>query len=416
MTDIGIIGSGISGIQLALRLQQLGIAATVYSARDIEGLKSGRPRNFPARFAPTQERERLLGVSAWDFPDAQVHHWAVTVHTAGPVLAFPARLTPPSSVVDFRLYLPHLVGEFVDRGGALVVGEPAVEDVARRHDLTVVANGSHSMRELFPAAPERSPHTTPQRVLCSGLYFGIDEAVPHSLDIHFLPGVGEILRLPFYSPAGRADVLAFEAVPGGPLEAVSHMDAEADPGAFHREVLDRVAAYAPSLRERIDTSDFSLIAPGEVAQGGITPVVRRGWARLGDGRCALAIGDAWITNDPLTAQGANLGSHTAFALAELISTARGPFDEGFCRSASARLWEHARHVVEWSNAFLAEPEPHVAALFGQAAEDRRIADAFVSAFRDPVAMWRTLSSAEGVASFVSDCRKGRPAAALSGTE
>ncbi|MEU5301153.1 styrene monooxygenase/indole monooxygenase family protein [Streptomyces noursei] len=409
MTSVGIIGSGISGVQLALRLQQLGIAATVYSTQDIDQLKSGRPRNFPARFAPTQERERRLGVSAWDFPDAQVHHWSISVHTDGPALAFPARLAPPSSVVDFRLYLPHLLGEFVERGGTLDVGEPAVEDVARRHDLTVVANGSRSLRELFPPVPERSPHTTPQRILCSGLYFGIDEAVPHSLDIHFLPGIGEILRLPFFSPAGRADVLAFEAVPGGPLETVSHLDADADPGAFHRAVLDLVATYAPSLRERIDTGDFALISPGEVAQGGITPVVRRGWARLADGRCALAIGDAWITNDPLTAQGANLGSHSAFALAELVSTARGPYDEEFCRSASAALWEHARHVVEWSNAFLDAPAPHVSALFAQAAADRRVADAFVSGFHDPVAMWRTLSSEEGVASFVAACRSRTPA-------
>jgi 2-polyprenyl-6-methoxyphenol hydroxylase-like FAD-dependent oxidoreductase len=412
MTSTGIIGSGISGLQLALRLQQLGLDATVYSAQGVDRLKAGRPRNFPARFGPTQEREKRLGVFDWDFADAQVRHWSVTMHTGEPApLSFLADLVPPSSVVDFRLYLPHLLSAFVDRGGELVIGDRPIGEIAARHDLVVVADGSRSLRGLFPVDAARSPYSAPRRILCSGLYFGIDEAVPHSLDIHFLPGAGEILRLPFHSPAGRADVLAFEAVPGGPLEAISRVDSDADPAAFHRGVLDLVAEYAPSLRERIDTREFSLIAPGELAQGGITPVVRRGWARLDDGTYALAIGDAWITNDPLTAQGANLGSHTAFALAELISTARGPFDGAFCRSASARLWDHARHVVEWSNAFLAEPAPHVAALFRQAAEDKRVADAFVSNFNDPVAMWRTLSDEEGVASFVDACRSTAPRAA-----
>ncbi|GAB1334049.1 alanine-phosphoribitol ligase [Streptomyces sp. E-15] len=409
--SVGIVGSGISGLHLALRLQQRGVPVTVYSEHDIDGLRTGRPRNFPARFGRTQQRERELGVFEWDFADAQVRHWAVTAHAAdaGLPLVFVAGLRPPSSVVDFRIYLPSLLSAYVDRGGELVTGDHAVEDLAARHDLLVVANGNRSVRRLFPADPDRSPYTTPQRVLCAGIYHGITEEVPHSLDIHFLPGAGEILRLPFYSPAGRADVLAFEAVPGGPLEAVAHVDADADPAGFRRQVLDLVAAYAPTLRERVDTGAFTLTGPGELAQGAITPVVRRGWARLDDGTCALAIGDAWITNDPLTAQGANLGSHTAFTLADLITDAEGPFDEAFCRAASARLWEHARHVVEWSNAFLAPPPPHVAGLFGRAAADKRIADAFVSRFNDPVAMWRTLSSPEGVAAFVADCEAAAPA-------
>jgi 2-polyprenyl-6-methoxyphenol hydroxylase-like FAD-dependent oxidoreductase len=411
MTGVGIVGSGISGLQLALRLQQLGIPATVYSEHDVDRLKAGPPRNFPARFAPTQQRERDLGVFDWDFADAQVRHWAVTMHSGDCApLEFLAALRPPSSVVDFRIYLPHLLSAFADRGGRLVVGEHTAEELALHHDLLVFANGSRSVRRLFPADAARSPFTTPQRTICAGLYHGIAEEVPHSVDIHFLPGAGEILRLPFYTIAGRADVLAFEAIPGGPLEAAYQAAADGDPAAYQRVVLDLVAAHAPSLRERIDTAGFSLIAPGEVAQVAITPVVRRGWTRLDDGTCALAIGDAWITNDPLTAQGANLGSHTAFALADLIAGVDGPFDEAFCRDASARLWEHARPVVEWSNAFLGPPPPHVAGLFQRAAADRRVADAFVSDFHDPVAMWRTLSSPDGVAAFLARCEQAAPAA------
>ncbi|AXB44764.1 styrene monooxygenase/indole monooxygenase family protein [Amycolatopsis albispora] len=403
MTGIGVIGAGIAGLHLALRLQQLGVPVTLYSAQTPGELATARPRNFPARFGPTQQREKTLGVRAWESDDARVRSWSITINGGGLDLEFAATLTPPSSVVDFRRYLPHLFEEFVNRGGDVMIGAVTAAEVAGRHDLVVVANGDRSLREVFPVDPARSPHTTPQRILCSGFYHGIVEDVPHSLDLYFLPGIGEILRIPFLSRLGPAHVLAFEAVPGGPLEPPAHLDADADPDGFRREVLRLVAEHAPSLRERIDTTRFDLVAPGELAQGGVTPVVRRQWAQLGDGTCALAIGDAWITNDPLTAQGANLGSHTAFTLAELIASANGPLDAGFCRAASARLWEHARHVVEWSNAFLAPPPPHVVELFGRAAEDKRIADAFVSGFHDPVAMWAVLSSPEGVDAFVQSC-------------
>ncbi|MFH9349573.1 styrene monooxygenase/indole monooxygenase family protein [Kitasatospora sp. NPDC017646] len=408
MTGIGIIGSGISGLQLALRLQQLDVPVTLYSEQTAEELGAGRPRNFPARFAPTQQREAALGVRGWEFDDARVYGWAVTVRGEHGALEFPAALDPPASVVDFRLYLPHLLGEFTRRGGDVRTGPVAVDRAARRHDLVVVANGDRSVRELFPVDPARSPYPGPQRILCTGLYQGIREDSPHTLDIHFVPGAGEILRIPFLSRLGPAHVLAFEAVPGGPLEAPAHLDADADPIGFRREVLRLLGEFAPGLRERVDPGRFGLIAPGELAQGGVTPVVRQGWARLPDGTCALAVGDAWITNDPLTAQGANLGSHTAFALAALIAGADGPLDEAFCRTASARLWEHARHVVEWSNAFLAPPPPHVRELFGRAAADKRIADAFVSRFHDPEAMWGVLADPEGVESFLAACTDGRP--------
>ena len=398
---IGIIGAGISGLQLALRLQQLGVPATVYSPQDAKGLKSGSPRNFPARFGATQEREKTLGV--FDWPDeARVLAWSVAVSLPeGDPLTFEATLTPPSSVVDFRLYLPRLFEAFTSRGGEVVIGTPDINEVARKHDLVVVANGDRSMRDLFPRVEEHSPFDGPQRIITTGIYHGIVEKLPNQLDLRLIPGVGEIFQIPFLSPKGRANVLAFEAVPGGPLESVSHLDADADPAKFYREVLGLLEQFMPELRERINTSEFATIGPREVLQGGVTPVVRKGWATLEDGRCALAIGDAWITNDPLTAQGANLGSYTAFALADLITEATGPLDESFCRKASDALWQHARPVVEWSTAFLAPPPPHVAGLFAAAAQDRRVADAFVSNFNDPVAMWQTLSSPAGVEDFLA---------------
>ncbi|MEV4152746.1 styrene monooxygenase/indole monooxygenase family protein [Nocardia salmonicida] len=402
MTSIGIVGTGISGLQLALRLQQLGVDVVVYSAQELDRLATGRPRNFPARFGPTQDRERQLGVFDWDTDDARVRRWDVRIGTGDRALAFHGELRPPSSVVDFRLYLPHLCATFAERGGKVVVGARPITDVAQQHELVVVANGDRSMRELFPRDASRSVFDAAQRILCSGLYRGISEDTPQSLDLCLLPGIGEIFRIPFLTPQGRADVLAFEAVPGGPLEPISLVDPAVEPVRFYREVLALLGEFAPGLRERVDSREFALIGPGELAQGSVTPMVRRGWATLPNGKCAIAIGDAWITNDPLTAQGANLGSHTAFALAELLVAQAGGYDEAFCRAASEQLWAHARNVVDWSAAFLGPAPAHTTALFAKAAEDKRIAEAFINNFNDPVAMWQSLAGPRGTESFLAE--------------
>jgi hypothetical protein len=55
-----------------------------------------------------------------------------------------------------------------------------------------------------------------------------------------------------------------------------------------------------------------------------------------------------VVNDPLTGQGAGLGSRCAFAPAELI-VARPQFDEKLADRAADRLWEIAEPVVAWSH-------------------------------------------------------------------
>jgi 2-polyprenyl-6-methoxyphenol hydroxylase-like FAD-dependent oxidoreductase len=402
--NIGIVGTGISGLQLALRLQQRGIDTTVYAPHPPEKLAAGRAVNFVARFGHTQQRERDLGVHHWMRPDAQVRRWQVTV-VPGPVppLRFSADLIPPSSVVDFRLYLPRLLGDYVDRGGRVVVG-PLDPETARwrdrDHDLVVVANGWRSIGDMFPTDDARSPYRQPQRILCAGLYRGVIEETPQGLDYVFHPGIGEILCMPFYSMSGRVDVVGFEAVPGGPLADLAYRDYGADPAGFERAVLGVLADYAPALRERVDESAFELTRPVDLLQGSVTPAVRQGWAELGDGLCAVAVGDAWITNDPITAQGANLGSYCAFALADAITRSDGRFDVEFCRQVERTMWSYAEAVVGWTNMFLGPPPESALAILGTAAQDERVASAFVNAFNDPATMWDALSSAEGTAAFI----------------
>lgn len=400
---IGIIGAGISGLQLALRLQQSGVDTTVHSTRTAAELRAGRPVNTVNRFGRTRARERRLGVDHWNFPDWESHTIRLTI---GHDLRLRAGLDHPASGVDFRVYLPQLMEDYTSRGGRVVIGPVEPADITRyaaSHDLVVVATGDRSARELFPRDPKRSPYTEPQRRVCAGLFQGVAAAESPGVDYHITPGVGEIFSYPFYSIAGKVTLIGFEAVPGGALEPLTHLPAEEDPEAYRQAVLDVLATHVPALRERVVEAEFGLARPTDALRGAITPVVRHGWSTLDTGKYAVAIGDAWVTNDPITAQGANLGSECAFLLADAIESATH-FDESFCRATESTLWESARGIVEWTNAFMQPPPPHVLTLFRAAATDPRVAHAFVNNFNNPRAMWDSLASPDQTAAFLSRIR------------
>ncbi|HEX6471315.1 MAG TPA: styrene monooxygenase/indole monooxygenase family protein [Streptosporangiaceae bacterium] len=401
MLGIGIVGAGISGLHLALRLQQLGVPTALYAERGPDEIAEGRPSNLVVRFGHTLERERLLRVAHWDRPELHVLGINVAAETSPP-LRFFGRLSKPASGVDFRVYLPRLIADYLDRGGRfeVVAPDPATIDrLGQRHELVVVATGQRAFGELFPRDAARSPYRAPQRRLCAGLFRGIAPSDPSWVHFQLIPEIGEIFSTRLVSLDGLIHGMVIEAIPGGPLEPLSHLDYSEAPAEFDRTLLELLAALAPPLRERIDAAEFGLARPIDLLQGGITPAVRRGWAGLSGDRYALAVGDAWVLNDPIAGQGANLASTCAFALAELIA-AGGPFDEEFCRRAEATLWRLAEPVVSWSNSALEPPPDNVLDILRAATADQRVADAFIDNFNDPVAMWRLMGSADATSAWL----------------
>jgi 2-polyprenyl-6-methoxyphenol hydroxylase-like FAD-dependent oxidoreductase len=410
MSTIGIVGAGISGVHLALRLQQLGVDTTLYAERAPDEHRAARPVNLVARFGQTQDRERVLDVD--HFPDRLVPRARFVVGNELEV-QFWGEFSQAWSYVDFRIYIPELVETYQRRGGRVVI-EPVdaarARELANRHELMVISSGGRSMAELFPRDPTRSPFTTPQRRLLAMMVRGVDYLEPFSTDSYLLPGAGEIYFPPFYTFGGHVNAFLIEAVPGGPLESVTRMSYPDDPTLFKRTLLELFATHAPSLRERINEREFDLTRPIDYLQGAITPVVRRGWAPLGQGRCAVAIGDAWVLNDPVTGQGANLGSRCAFLLANAISAATR-FDESFCRSVESTMWESAAQpATNLNNAFLAPLPPHAGTLFAAAASNQRVANAFVDLFSDPAAALAALSSPAETEAFVGRLTEPRPVA------
>jgi 2-polyprenyl-6-methoxyphenol hydroxylase-like FAD-dependent oxidoreductase len=401
MTSIGIVGTGISGLNLALTLQQAGIDTTVYAERTPDEMRGTRLPNTVARFHPTVAREHALGVDHWAGTGAD----SVSTHISilDTPIAFVGHLPGPFSGVDFRVYLPRLLEDYAERGGHVVVGPRTPDDVVAgidAHDLTVVASGRQSVNAFFPRDPQRSVHTAPQRIICATLCRGVAALEPMGASISIAPGVGEIFTFRFLSAHGLVTAVALESIPGGPLEPMTQASYDEDPAAFEALMVDLLRQYAPSVHERVDRAEFAVTGSMDVLQGAVTPTVRRPYCEVAPGRFVVAVGDAFVANDPVGGQGANLASATAAVLAEAI-TRDVAFDEWFCRTVARDMWAVAEPVTNFNNTLLQPPQPHVEAILGAANEHQSVADAFVGRWAHPADMWRAIATPERAAAFLA---------------
>jgi hypothetical protein len=173
-----------------------------------------------------------------------------------------------------------------------------------------------------------------------------------------------------------------------------------DPAAFEAQMLELLERFAPAMVARIDRAEFGVTGPLDLLQGALTPVVRRPYCEVEPGRFVVAVGDAYVTNDPICGQGANLGSTNAAILADAICRDVA-FDDWFCRGLARDMWAAAEPVTTWNNSFLMPPPPHVEAILGAAAQSPAVADAFSNMWADPAAMWRSIATPERAAAFLA---------------
>jgi 2-polyprenyl-6-methoxyphenol hydroxylase-like FAD-dependent oxidoreductase len=417
MTRIAIIGAGTAGLHLGLRLQAFGIPVTLYTERAPAELRSARLPNTVAHNAATRERERTLGVNHWDSEGLDVH--SVGFSLSGPMsFRFRGRLEKPILFVDYRLYQPRLAEDFVARGGSLelaAVDAAGVGRLAGQYDLVVVATGRAGLGSLFPRVPEHSPYTRPARMLFAGLFHGIQPVEPLGMQFNFTAGHGEIFEARMMSHHGPMGSLLVEATPGGALEELATRRIEEDPRGFEALLLERLREQAPATFERVDPSAFRLAGPLDWIQGGFTPVVRRGYAPVGGGRFAVAVGDTHVLHDPIGGLGANAASAAAWELADVIHEAvqaGQAFDEAFCQRAEARTWESERATTYWNNAMLAPAPAHLAQALFAASQDTHLADAVINTLVYPHKALETFAGPESTMAFIAQHRQaGQPARA-----
>ncbi|GHF51167.1 alanine-phosphoribitol ligase [Streptomyces mashuensis] len=393
MRRILMVGAGQAGLQLALGLQAKGYDVTLMANRTPAEVRAGRVTSTQLMFRTALRYERELGLNFWEGLAPRVTGLGVSV--AGTVPGVPGvrravdwvgRLDGPAQSVDQRVKLAGWLEAFAERGGRVVVHAAAVSDLdvlVHRHDLTLVAAGKGELVSLFARDPARSPYGAPQRALALAYVHGLgpraDGAGEEVAGWNLVPGVGELWVIPALTTSGRADILFWEGVPGGPCDVFGDVR---DPGEHLARVLALLERFVPWEYGR--ATAVELTDAGATLAGRYAPVVRDPVGRLPSGGLVLGVADAVVANDPLTAQGANSAAKCAASyLASIVERGEEPFDAAWMRTAFARYWSSARHVTRWTNTLLAPMTPHARTLLSTAADDTALADRFANGFDDP---------------------------------
>ncbi|MDD3444941.1 MAG: hypothetical protein PHS60_05995, partial [Zavarzinia sp.] len=348
---IGIIGAGTAGLHLALYLQKHGVETTIYTDRPVEDYRGMRLLNTVAHHSVTVRREDELGVNFWPSDKYGYFGHYYYVGTPEPLKFFGA-LEEPSRAVDYRIYQPKLMEEYVRRGGDLRVTQIRHDDIAglsEKYDLLVVCTGKGPFGQMFQHQPAHSPFTQPQRALCVGLFKGIAETETRAVTMYFSPGAGEMIEIPTLSFNGMVSALVIENHIGGDLEILAKAKYDDNPRAFLDLLLGKLRKHYPTCAERIDEEEFDLAnSPLDILQGGVTPTVRNAYVRLDSGKLAIALGDVQAVVDPVLGQGANMASYAAFKLAEEI-VANEVLDERFAEHVERARQDRGLGATRWTN-------------------------------------------------------------------
>lgn len=406
---IGIIGAGTAGLQLGLYLRQHDIEATIYTDRRPEEYAAGRLVNTVAHHAVTVERERALGLDHWDVD--QVGYFGHHYFLGGPAqLRFYGDYHAPSRAIDYRIYHPQLMEDFTSRGGVIeyrTLGEEDVATLEAKHDLLVVCTGKGTFGKLFPRDPEHSPHETPQRALCVGVFKGIQQFDKRAVVWGASPGHGEMIEIPYLTFGGMASALVIENHIGGDLEILRHTKYEDDPTAFKKLMLEKLRTHYPMTYERVDEKEFDVAnSPLDILQGGVVPIVRKTSTVLPGGTTALALGDVNATVDPVLGQGGNMASHAAWVLGEEI-LAQDVFDARFVEVVDARRRDRVLAATRWTNFMLGALDtlpPEFQAFIGALADDRRLADEFTDNFNFPEKQWDIFAHPDRIGAWLAKDR------------
>ena len=162
---IGIVGAGIAGLHLALYLQKHGVDATIITDRPPEEYRDIRLLNTVAHHHVTIAREDYLGVNHWTDPKDHYYYHDHVFNLPQP-LSFRGDFTKASRAVDYRIYLPALMQDFMKRGGRIEyrrIEERDIRPLVARFDLLVVSTGKGPLGQLFSYRPEHTPYSQPQR-------------------------------------------------------------------------------------------------------------------------------------------------------------------------------------------------------------------------------------------------------------
>ncbi|MFI6850304.1 FAD-binding oxidoreductase [Kitasatospora sp. NBC_00085] len=390
MRRIAVVGAGQAGLQLGLGLLAAGYRVTLVAERTPDQLRGGPVLSTQAMFGPALRIERSAGLDHWagEAPAVRSVASVLAVPPGVRALDFTMTLDEPAQSVDQRLKLAHWLELFTERGGRVEyrsLDVAGLQQLAERHELTVVAAGRGPLAALFERDAARSCHDTPQRSLSCLYVHGVGSPDPASeprARMHALPGAGELYLQPALTLSGPCEILLWEALPGGPLDGFTDRPGPAEQLERIRGLLRAHLPWEAELWTGAEPTDA-----GAGLFGAVTPTVRRPVARLGGGAeevHVLGIGDALVVNDPITGQGANSAARAADAYLRAI-TAHGeaPFTPAWMSDTFERFWQqHARHTVDFTTTMLAVPD-HLQTVFAAAAQHESVARRLADTYAEP---------------------------------
>src|SRR5690606_40566582 len=106
--------------------------------------------------------------------------------------------------------------------------------------------GKDEVVELIGSDVGRCRYTAPQRALAVAYVHGLAPRPEHpdteAVRCNVVPGVGEMFIMPTLTTTGRADILFWEGLPGGPLDAFKDVK---DPGEHLSLTPDLMKTFLP---------------------------------------------------------------------------------------------------------------------------------------------------------------------------